>query len=181
MRDTRKILRHRRKPIVTEINAYQLWDHAQQYLGAAELIMRSSPQLIFPCYLLVCQSIELGLKAFLRLNGCTTEWLKNRIGHDIKKGLKTALPYGLKLSDENFKLAVAELSPLYTDRQFQYFDRPKIEMPGVESCCKATRSFLEDIRPGCEKERISTLRKLLEKRKSCLADGGGLPVDSASH
>ena len=124
MRDIRKPLRRQRKTIVTEVNAYQLWNHAQQYLGAAELIMRSSTEMTFPCYFLICQSIELGLKAFLRLNGWATKSLKNRVGHDIRKGLKRALAHGLTLSDENFKQVVAELSPLYTDRQFQYFESP---------------------------------------------------------
>ena len=143
---------------LAEIHSFQFHEHATDYLAAAEIVAKDDRRLLLPAYFLVCQSIELGLKAFLRLKQVSTQTLKKGVGHNLKKALEQAIATGLAPSDPHFSAVVTELSELYDGKQFQYFNRDTITMPGLDTCCRVTKTFLDDIRQSCDQERIAFLR-----------------------
>ena len=80
------------------------------------------------------------------------------VGHNLKKALEQAIATGLAPSDPHFSAVVTELSELYDGKQFQYFNRDTITMPGLDTCCRVTKTFLDDIRQSCDQERIAFLK-----------------------
>ena len=140
-----------------EIDSFQFFTSAEEYLRAAEVLNRNSG-VTKPAYFLICQSIELGLKAYLKLQGNSTKWLKDNIGHDLQKGLQLASSAGLKEVSEEFEFMVAELSDLFNAKQFQYFSRSSMAMPGLKDCCEQTRIFLDTFKGDCYRQLGNALR-----------------------
>ncbi len=96
---------------------------ANEYLEAAQMLhsVNKTPH-SFPLSFLICQSIELSLKAYLRGCGATKNQLK-KIGHDLVKALDCA--QAKKLS--NFftlaplqKEALLIINPYYKEKDLQY-------------------------------------------------------------
>jgi hypothetical protein len=88
------------QPPVYRFLGLRLMDHytsmgisndAREFLDAAHLVRRDKPVWFGPTYFLVCQSIELSLKAFLRASGYSAKQLR-RIGHDLDQCSITARP-----------------------------------------------------------------------------------------
>src|SRR6185295_13755189 len=75
-----------------------LLNGADEYLQAARLVYEGqNPDrtLFSPLYFLVCQSLELALKAFLRGKGKTEVFLVKDIGHDLVAAFGAAEQEGL--------------------------------------------------------------------------------------
>ena len=135
-----------------EIQSFQFREHAFEYLDGAEKLHEVHGRANLPKYFLACQAIELAIKAYLRLQGRDTKWLKRNIGHDIAKGLSEVRNSGLTGISPVFHQMVEDLSDIYNDKQFQYFDRSVISMPGLKKVCSETRDFLELFREDCDRE-----------------------------
>jgi hypothetical protein len=72
----------------------------------------------WPRYFLLCHAIELALKAFLTLHGASEPDLK-KIGHDLKKLLKHAEKFGLKLTPDT-QHAIERLARAHKEHWARY-------------------------------------------------------------
>lgn len=68
--------------------------YACQFLDASRCVPTDGTYSPVPYYL-VCHALELGLKAFSMAKGETTECVKDKLRHNLKKALKRARKYGL--------------------------------------------------------------------------------------
>jgi len=105
-------------------NSMGLWTYAKAYLGAAKTIAPASDKELppIPAYYLVCHSIELVLKAFLRGAGKELEDLKKK-GHNLNQCLRAAEEMGI---NEYFSLtitqknAVSLINDYYNQKELEY-------------------------------------------------------------
>jgi hypothetical protein len=99
--------------------------YASQFLSAARAVRDNVPSAESPCYLLYCQSLELILKAFLRLKGIPHAELRNRpYGHDLEALLRAANHQGLHVYVGVTAAQDGEIhkaNKYYKPREFQYF------------------------------------------------------------
>ena len=84
MTGTSKNIMIQAEPIVININPFGFHKYAQEFLRAEEAFQATDNFSPVPYYLL-CRSIELSLKAYLLLKGYKKEYLKRKIGHNLKK------------------------------------------------------------------------------------------------
>jgi hypothetical protein len=68
--------------------ALGLWNFAWEYAEAAKKVV-GEPELKHVAYYLICHSIELALKAFLRAKGKEMDDLK-KLGHNLEATLREA-------------------------------------------------------------------------------------------
>jgi hypothetical protein len=98
----------------------------KNYLEAAKILdSHHQNQPDWPTFFVVCQALELYLKAFLRAHGVSVEDLiKRRIfGHDLQLGFDKAMKLGLdKTLDFTYDLRyyVGVINQPYKERDFQY-------------------------------------------------------------
>lgn len=99
---------------------------AEQYRVAAVVVHQAAhpDQFSNPAFMLIGQSIELSLKAFLLARGVTLEKLKFKpYGHDLERLLSEAI---LRRLDRLVTLhsfhqgAIKAVSPIYRDHEFRY-------------------------------------------------------------
>jgi len=123
---------------------------AREFLDAAHLVRRDKPAWFAPTYLLVCQSIELSFKAFLRASGCSDKQLR-RISHDLDKCVAAAKAAGI----ENYiELSVADVAAIaainryYRSKDLQYstsgyksYPLPDVLLEFAEHLWDRLRSF----------------------------------------
>jgi hypothetical protein len=76
------------------LTAGSLIDGARMYAASADAVNARYPSCIFPISHLLCTSIELSLKAFLRHKGANEDRLM-KLGHDLPLILKEAVAVGL--------------------------------------------------------------------------------------
>jgi hypothetical protein len=116
----------------------------------------------FPIYFLYSHSVELFLKAFLRLHGVEAAALaKKPYGHDLENLFKACMGYGLDLSEAD-KQFVAALLPLITpghnDYLYRYFDKsfttadPSWIREGVNRLMEAVTRAVNKAREAFEQE-----------------------------
>ena len=98
----------------------------KEYLEAAKTLdVRHPNEPDWPTFFVVCQALELYLKAFLRAHGVSVEDLINRrmFGHDLQLGFDKAMKLGLdKTLDFTRELGerVEVINRPYKERDFQY-------------------------------------------------------------
>src|SRR5687767_4268582 len=95
---------------------------AREFLDAAHLVRREKPVWFAPTYFLVCQSIELSLKAFLRGAGYSDKQLR-QLGHDLDACIAAARTVGVEnhasLSEADVA-AVGVINAYYHSKDLQY-------------------------------------------------------------
>ena len=95
---------------------------AREFLDAAQLVRREKPVWFAPTYFLVCQSIELSLKAYLRGSGYSDKQLR-RLGHDLDACVAAARAAGVE-SHVSFSeadvAAIAVINSYYHSKDLQY-------------------------------------------------------------
>jgi len=109
-------------------------------------------------YFLICQSIELALKAFLLARGLEVADAKNDIGHDLGLALEKAreaeLGGTVRVSTE-VEAAVARATAYYKDgKRFQYFRvidavRSYPDLPDLSVLREFARILAERLEPIC--------------------------------
>lgn len=103
-----------------------LLNGADEYLQAAWLVhghQDPNRSLLSPIYFLVCQSLELALKAYLRGKGKTEDFLVRSIGHDLVAALDVAEREGLSghVKIEAMELhALTKINAYYNSKDLQY-------------------------------------------------------------
>jgi hypothetical protein len=106
-----------------------LIDGARMYATSADAVNARFPCCVFPISHLLCTSIELTLKAFLRRHGATEDRLME-LGHDLSALLTEAIAAGLHdTGSRMFVLAVAGKN--YAERLFVYPEQNPLGMQSI--------------------------------------------------
>jgi hypothetical protein len=100
----------------------------EKYLKAAKIIIaQNQRELEWPIFFLLCQALELYLKAFLRFKGVSVEDLRNprKFCHDLQRGFKMArgMAQGLETASsftDELEKCIEVVGPIYKERDFQY-------------------------------------------------------------
>ncbi|MDQ6995999.1 MAG: hypothetical protein Q9M82_00880 [Mariprofundus sp.] len=136
-------------------NSMGLWTYAKEYLDAAKIVASSSDRELAPtpAYYLVCHSIELILKAFLRGSGEELEDLK-KIGHNLKRCLNKAEKKGIT---EYFcftgiqKQAVSLINDYYSQKEFEYISTGFKTFPKYDILEEISSGLLSSLKGYCRK------------------------------
>ena len=129
---------------------------ARDFLEAAQIIRSQKPVAFFtPAYFLVCQSIELSLKAYLRGLGYSDRQLR-AVGHDLVKCVEAAKSEAV---DEHVDLsepdlaAIALVNPYYLYKDLQYSTSGYKSFPDIDYLIALGDRIWRDLRQFCEKQR----------------------------
>jgi HEPN domain-containing protein len=100
--------------------------YARKYLSAAESLASSGPGFDPVVFHLLCQAVELYLKAFIWLKeGSSAGTIKAQYGHDLQKLWRHSKSRGLQryaTVTPRRELALQLVAPYYGKRQFAYCD-----------------------------------------------------------
>jgi hypothetical protein len=145
--------------VVADMAPLALWMYADWYLRSARVI--PTPSTFEPVrHYLVCHSIELGLKAFLSLQGLKMlELSEGAYGHNLEtvlaaaeaKGLAAQVPLGADDRDE-----IVEASHYYAGKVFEY---PAIgealsgypRLPNWDKLASAAGMLVANLEDPCKK------------------------------
>jgi HEPN domain-containing protein len=127
---------------------------AREFLDAAHLVRRDKPAWFAPTYFLVCQSIELSLKAFLRGSGYSDKQLR-RLSHNLDACIQAAHAGGL---DSHVRLseavaAVSLINAYYYSKDLQYSRSGYKSYPQAESLLALAERLWESLRTFSEEHR----------------------------
>jgi hypothetical protein len=136
-----------------------LWQYAEAYLKAAKAVPLPDVPYEPTRYFLVCHSIELGLKAFLSVQGATMLQLsENAYGHNLDALLKAAegerLLSTVQLSGSQ-RDQIAKASDYYAGKVFQY---PAVAealraypgLPDIETLFAAAECIVKSLEIACK-------------------------------
>ena len=128
---------------------------AREFLDAAHLVRRKKPVWFAPTYFLVCQSIELSLKAFLRCSGYSNKQLR-QLGHDLDACIAAARAAGVEshasLSEADVA-AVGVINAYYHSKDLQYSMSGYKSYPPPESLLALAERLWESLRTFCIEHR----------------------------
>jgi len=136
-------------------NSMGLWTYAKTYLDAAKAIASTSNKELppIPAYYLVCHSIELVLKAFLRGSGKELEDLKKK-GHNLNQCLRAAEEKGI---NEYFSLtstqksAVSLINDYYSQKELEYIATGFKTFPKYDILEEVASDLILSLRIYCRK------------------------------
>jgi hypothetical protein len=135
------------------LNSMMLWLEAQEYQRAAELVHAGSKSISNPVYFLLSQSIELGLKAYLRGCGHSEDELR-KIGHDLAKALKAAQKEALPVTLTEEEGAIIEaLNTYYQPRLLQYTLTGSYRFPRPEASLALGSKIINGVKGFCDHRR----------------------------
>ena len=124
---------------------------AREFLDAAHLVRREKPVWFAPTYFLVCQSIELSLKAFLRGSGYSDKQLR-QLGHDLDACIAAArvadIESHVSLS-EAVVAAIGVINPYYDLKDLQYSMSGYKSYPPPESLLALAERLVEGLCTFC--------------------------------
>jgi len=104
---------------------------AKDYLNASAILntnFKNAPQ--WPTFSCTCQSLELFLKAFLRVQGISADDLKWKFGHDLRLLFDKARELGLSFdSIDKLGKFIPLINQAHKDRDFQYEKIGERELP----------------------------------------------------
>src|SRR5262245_38912836 len=106
-----------------QLLAIGLIQDARAYVECARLLghhQSGAAKYVQPTYFLLCQAIELALKAHLAASGVSKKTLRNKIGHKIDAALRYARRFGFAPADDRFPELVQWLAPYHLDHSFRY-------------------------------------------------------------
>jgi len=119
----------------TRTTAFGLWRYASEFLAAANLVKREHGEKKFSAvaHYLICHSIELSLKAFLRARMVATKQLSRPpLGHDLRMLLdearKRRLDRVVSLTPDEIAI-VDDLAKHHVVHRFRYIEIGRYELP----------------------------------------------------
>lgn len=132
-----------------------LWWFAADYYKAAVVTFdvkrcRLSSETV-PCYL-VCHSIELVLKAFLRAKGLRVQTLINKFGHDLESTLTEAKKQDLDrfcMVSSEFCEHLRRANFHYKSKDFEYIVVGIMHLPSLDILLNGTKALLEGTKEFC--------------------------------
>lgn len=115
---------------VVEITPLVLHRFAQEYLSLVKITEKETPFSPVP-YFLVCRSIELSLKAFLRVKDIPVRNLKKKgmYGHDLVTLLDGAKDSGIGICapiTENIEIEIRKANEYYCKKEFEYYETLRV-------------------------------------------------------
>ena len=137
------------------LSSMMLSNLAGEFLAAAQSLHSVNVSSSMPLYFLICQSIELSLKAYIRGCGAAREQLI-KIGHDLEKALNTAQSeklsqlFTVTLDQEQ---ALRMINPYYAEKDLQYTEVGFKRYPDVTILLGLAEVLHSQIREFCEIHR----------------------------
>ncbi len=128
---------------------------AREFLDAAHLVRREKPEWFAPTYFLVCQSMELSLKAYLRGSGYSDNQLR-RLGHDLDASVAAARAAGVESHvrlNEADMAAVAMINAYYHSKDLQYSTSGYKSYPPPDMLLALAERLWESLRAHCIQHR----------------------------
>lgn len=110
------------KQLEERTSAHGLLDYAHEYYASYELIQSQHPKLIeyFAVkYYLLCHSLELTMKAWLRHRGATYTQLK-KLGHDLEKIMTVLYEKHQLLFGAESQAMIRLVNQHYSQKEFEY-------------------------------------------------------------
>jgi len=112
--------------VVIKITPISLHRFAQEYLSIVKIPEKETPFSPVP-YFLVCRSIELSLKAFLRVKNIPVSKLrkKGKYGHDLETLLNNAKDLGIDRCvpfTKNIEKEIRKANEYYNNKEFEDYD-----------------------------------------------------------
>jgi len=101
-------------------------------------------------YYLLCHSIELAMKAFLREKGFTRKQLLG-LGHDLEKLIRTLYENGVVIDVESMKRTFS-LNDYYKTKQFEYPQTGSKSLPSLDAMKSSTHLLLSMVRNSITRE-----------------------------
>jgi len=133
-----------------------LWTYAKEFLDAAKAVAPDQPAFApGPAYYLVCHSIELALKAFLRGAGESLSGLK-AIGHDLELCIKKAEEKGISRYHgftQEQKAAIALINGYYSAKELEYITTGFKRFPEYGFLEATAAGLLGSIKVFCQDSR----------------------------
>ena len=128
---------------------------AREFLDAAQLTRRAKPVTFTPMYFLVCQSLELSFKAFLRGMGYSNKQLR-QLSHNLDACVAAAKAAGVEshvsLSAAEIA-AIAAINPYYRFKDFQDSVSGYKSLPHPDALIALAERLWKSLRPFCEQQR----------------------------
>ena len=128
---------------------------AGEFLAAAKSMLSAKVGPSTPLYFLICQSIELSFKAYIRGCGATKEQMR-KIGHDLEKALRKAqsekLSQFFNVTPEQ-EQALRMINLYYAGKDLQYAEVGFKRFPDVTVLLGLAEVLHSQTRKFCENRR----------------------------
>ncbi|MBI4377748.1 MAG: hypothetical protein HY578_01485 [Nitrospinae bacterium] len=132
-------------------NSLGLLNYSKEFYEAANIIRNDKGAISTVAYYLICHSLELSFKAFLRGKGDSINSLK-KLGHDLEKILKKAEGKNIKdlmqISDE-YREAISIVSTYYCEKEFEYIKTGFKTFPNIDILLRFAEDILSNIHKFC--------------------------------
>ena len=128
---------------------------AREFLDAAQLVRAEKPEWFAPTLFLVCQSIELSLKAYLRGSGYSDKQLR-RLGHDLEAGIAAARAAAIEAHvqiDAADVEALTRMNAYYQSKDLQYSTSGYKSYPHPDVLFTLAERLWESLRTFCVEHR----------------------------
>jgi hypothetical protein len=138
--------------------------YAKTYLDAAIILHEhNKKKLSGPLYYLVCHSIELALKAFLKANGITIVKSKNKFGHDLGELLNEVIKFDLfrleRVDCDLFCLMVLQANFYYKEKEFEYLYSGYKKYPEIGPLISGAKELIDVVYIACRLDYERTRRE----------------------
>jgi hypothetical protein len=124
---------------------------ARAYVEAARTlhdVHGDTPRFFSPTYFLLCQAMELGLKAQLSAAGVSKRKLRKRIGHDIELAYRYARRFfRFTPADARFSHLVRWLAAYHRDHSFRYRKTGFRRLPAALEAAEIISATVNGIEP----------------------------------
>jgi hypothetical protein len=143
---------------------------ARAYVECARLLGRHhqgvTAKYVQPTYFLLCQAIELALKAHLAASGMPKKTLRNKIGHNIDVAFRHARRFGFAPADDRFPELVQWLAPYHFDHSFRYRKGDGFhQLPRASEAAEIIHNTVEVVEPYVRRQYLTTQEKEQRRRR----------------
>lgn len=137
-----------------------LWRYSYEYYKGYTIIKKAEPSelsLVPVKFFLLCHSIELAFKAYLKHKGYTVKQLKN-FRHNLEQLMdELNSKHEINLSP-NFVKVILDANVYYNSKQYEYFQSGYKILPDILNLENLARLFISKVEKKL-RETISTERK----------------------
>jgi hypothetical protein len=143
---------------------------ASTFKEAADLLLANrSRELETPSYYLLCHSVELALKAFLKTKGFSDDLMKSKeLGHNLTRLMDESLRHGLadvvKMDDTALEI-IHVVDEYYRTKGFEYLLPGFKTYPRLEDLEAVVKKLITEIGPWCTGHTASEIKKEREARE----------------
>lgn len=141
------------------LSSMMLWNGADAYVKAARILFEHDQDKSSfirvpsePAYFVVCQAIELALKAYLRGSGESENFLVNKCGHDLAKTLQAANERGLTnlfTVEPTKRLVLESANRLYSAKVLQFGIAGFYRYPSFEPLLQIAKNLVTSTEAFC--------------------------------